>query len=165
MAPALVAADASPLIGLAAAGAFDVLRRMFPRLVVTEEVRNEVLAGTGRPGAFELEDAVRNGWITVVSVPDASADFPELGPGEASTLAFAAAHEGECLVLMDEPFGRARARQLDVPVTGLAGVLLAAKQAELVGSVRPYFQRLAATNFRVADEIMRSVLEAAGEAE
>ena len=39
MAERLVAADASPLIGLAAAGAFDLLRKLFGRVTVTAEVR------------------------------------------------------------------------------------------------------------------------------
>jgi len=45
MAKRLVAADASPLIGLAAAGAFSLLRDLFGRVTVTEAVRDEVQAG------------------------------------------------------------------------------------------------------------------------
>lgn len=48
MAERFVVADASPLIGLAAAGAFDPLRRLFGRVTVTAAVRDEVLAGGGR---------------------------------------------------------------------------------------------------------------------
>ena len=51
MAERLVAADACPLIGLAAAGAFDLLGRLFDRVTVTDAVRDEVLAGGGRPSA------------------------------------------------------------------------------------------------------------------
>ena len=50
MAERLVAADASPLIGLAAAGAFDLLRRLFGEVTVTNAVRDEVLAGRELPG-------------------------------------------------------------------------------------------------------------------
>lgn len=45
MASRLVVADASPLIGLAAAGAFDLLRRLFGQITITDSVRDEVLAG------------------------------------------------------------------------------------------------------------------------
>lgn len=54
MASRLVVADASPLIGLAAAGAFDLLRRLFGQVTITDSVRDEVLAGGERPGAREL---------------------------------------------------------------------------------------------------------------
>lgn len=55
MAERLVAADASPLIGLAAAGAFDLLHRLFDRVTVTAAVRDEVIAG-GRPAGRARDD-------------------------------------------------------------------------------------------------------------
>ena len=50
----LVAADASPLIGLAVAGGFELLHTLFGTVTVTVVVRDEVLAGGGLPGAAEL---------------------------------------------------------------------------------------------------------------
>jgi predicted nucleic acid-binding protein len=74
-------------------------------------------------------------------------------------------HEGPCLVLMDELSGRLYARAHGLSVTGLAGVLLAAKKARLVESVRPFFDRLEKSNFRLSEAIVRAILEQAGEAE
>ena len=51
MAERLVAADASPLIGLASAGAFELLRMLFRQVTVTGAVRDEVLAGGDLPGS------------------------------------------------------------------------------------------------------------------
>lgn len=164
MAERLVAADASPLIGLAAAGGFDLLRGLFGRLVVTTQVRDEVLAGSDLPGARELVGAIRDGWIEVEQVRTDATNLLDLDAGEASTLTLAALHDGPCLVLMDEPSGRSRARARGLDVTGLAGVLLAAKTAHLVDSVRPFFDRLEKSNFRLSTTIVRAVLEQAGEA-
>ena len=50
MAKELVVSDASTLIGLAAAEAFDLLRQLFGEVTVTVAVRDEVLAGGDRPG-------------------------------------------------------------------------------------------------------------------
>lgn len=58
MAFRLVVADASPLIGLAAAGAFDVLRRLFGKVSVTTAVHEEVMAGAALPRARELAAAI-----------------------------------------------------------------------------------------------------------
>ena len=157
MAKRLVAADASPLIGLAAAGAFHLLRKLFGTVTVTAAVRDEVLAGGELPGAHELAAAVRAGWIKVARTPAGAEVFPELGVGEASTLALAMKYCKECLVLMDEPLGRARARAGGIPVTGLAGILLAAKRTRLVRSVRPFFDRLAQSDFRISDRVVRTV--------
>ena len=90
--------------------------------------------------------------------------FTDLGAGEASTLALAINHPGRCLVLMDEPLGRAHARAHGIAVTGLAGVLLAAKRAGLIPSVGPFLERLERSDFRLSEELIRTVLEQAGEA-
>ena len=43
----IVAADASPLITLASAGAFDLLRKLFGRILVTTGVRNGAMVESG----------------------------------------------------------------------------------------------------------------------
>ncbi len=52
-------------------------------------LRDEVLASGERPGARELDEAIRAGWIIVVNAPFDASVFPDLGAGEASTLCFA----------------------------------------------------------------------------
>ncbi len=163
MAERLVAADASPLTGLAAAGAFHLLRTLFDQITVTAAVRDEVLAGSQLPGADELAEAIRDGWINVVDVPPDLIIFANLDAGEASTLTLAIRHAGPCLVLMDEPAGRSYAQRHGITVTGLAGMLVAAKNARLVHSVRPLLERLLASGFRLSDEIISAILVQAEE--
>ena len=159
MAERYVAADASPLIGLAAARGFNLLRRLFGHLTVTTVVRDEVLAGQDLPGAREMANAVEAGWIKVSAAGPEVSKFTDLDAGEAGTLALAINSPGPCLVLMDEPFGRAHARANGLAVTGLAGVLLAAKRAGYITSIGPFFQRLEGSNFRLSQEIIQTVLE------
>ena len=156
----LVAADASPLIGLAAAGAFDLLHRLFATVTVTAVVRDEVLAGGDLPGAAELAEAMRAGWIKVVDTESDTALFGDLDEGEASTLTLASQQAEPCLVLMDEALGRWHANEHGFTVTGLAGVLIAARRAGIVDSVRPYVDRLARSDFRISDSVVRAVLQA-----
>ena len=163
MADRLVTADASPLIGLAAAGGFDLLRRLFGHLTITETVRAEVLAGGELPGAAELTEAIRQGWIEVEHTRADAGVFADLDAGEASTLTLAAAHIGPSLVLMDEPLGRSYAKARGLAVTGVAGVFLAAKRAGLVRQVRPFLERLEEQDFRLSDQVVRAVLEQAEE--
>ena len=161
MATGPVIADASPLIGLAAIEAFDLLRRLFGRVTVTEAVHGEVLAGVDLPGVAELEAAKEDGWVDVVPV-DVHAEFADLGDGEACTLSLAVQHAG-CLVLMDERLGRNYARKHGVSVIGLGGVLLEAKRGGFIPEIRPYIDRLAKTDFRVSEGIVQEVLVQAGE--
>ena len=163
MAERLVAADASPLIGLAAAGAFHLLRTLFDQIAVTATVRDEVLAGSQLPGAVELAEAIRDGWINVVDVSPDLITFANLDAGEASTLTLAIRHAGPCLVLMDEPAGRSYAQRHGIAVTGLAGMLVAAKNARLAHSIRPLLERLLDSGFRLSDEIIKAILVQAEE--
>ncbi len=67
MAERLVAADARSLIGLAAAGAFHLLRTLFDQITVTAAVRDEVLAGSQLPDADELAEAIRDATLPHVA--------------------------------------------------------------------------------------------------
>ena len=49
------------------------------------------------------------------------------------------------------------------PLIGLAGVLLAAKRAGFISRVSPLLERLEGSNFRLSEEVIRTVLEQAGE--
>ena len=162
MARRLVVADASPLIGLAAAGAFDLLRRLFGQVTITNSVRDEVLTGGERPGAQELAEAIRTGWIIVVNAPFDASVFPDLGAGEASTLCFAMGRPGPCLVLMDDLAGRAHAHANGLALTGLAGVLIAARKHEYIDRVSALIEKLEGCDFRLSREVVDTILELAG---
>jgi predicted nucleic acid-binding protein len=67
------------------------------------------------------------------------------------------------LVLRDERAGRAQAAQLGVAVTGTAGIILAARQRELIPSARAVIDRLLQTDFRISADLIAAVLRGAGE--
>lgn len=157
-----VAADASPLIALAAAGVLDVLRGLFGTVTITRLVKEEVAGRGERPGASEIDAAMRAGWLRVAPAPPETWRFTEIDSGEASTLALAAAHEG-ALVLMDDTLGRAQAAALGLEMIDLAGLLLAAKRASLIAAVQPVLARLARRGFTMPEEARRELLRAAGE--
>jgi predicted nucleic acid-binding protein len=124
-------ADASTLIALAAAGAFEKLARLFGTLTITRLVKDEVSARPDRPGARALVAAKRAGRIRVAPTPLDTRRLTELDAGEASTIALAIERNG-ALVLMDDALGREQALALGLEVVDSAGVLRAAKQAGLV---------------------------------
>jgi predicted nucleic acid-binding protein len=159
-----VVADSSPLIGLAAAGVFDVARRLFGSLTITRLVKDEIEARSERPGARELVAAMRAGWIRVAPTPLETWRFEQIDPGEASTIALALAHD-DALVLMDDALGRERAVALGLDVLDLSGVLLAAKRAAILGRVQPLLARLARRGFIIPDETRLALLRDAGELE
>lgn len=155
----LVAADASPLIGLAAAREFQLLRELFGTLVVSRAVVDEVMAKQRRPGAAELTAAMRAGWIRVAPTPMSTWQLSELGIGEASTIALTLEHQGPKLVLMDDALGRERAEAMGIEALDLAGLLLAARRARLIGDVRSLLERLNRKGFTIPEPRVRALLE------
>jgi len=159
-----VAADASPLIGLAIAGAFDLLRELYGTLTITRLVKDEITARADLPGAPELETAMRAGWIRVAPTPLDTWKLTQIDAGEASTIALACAHE-QALVLMDDTQGCEQASTLGLQTTGLTGVLLAAKRAQLVERIRPIVERLTRRGFTIPEATLRATLAEAAELE
>jgi uncharacterized protein len=160
--PAFVVADASPLIGLATARAFHVLQELYGTLTITRLVKDEVTGHADRPGARELETAMRQGWIRVAPAPPETWTFPLLDNGEASTLALAQSRS-EALVLMDDALGREQAKTLGIEALGILDVLLAAQRAGIVKALRPLLDRLARRGFVLPGPAIEAALAAAGE--
>ena len=157
-----VVADASPLIGLASAGALHLLRELFETVTITRLVKDEVTGSPRRPGARELDAAMREGWLRVAPAPLETWRLTGIDAGEASTIALAVQQEG-ALVLIDDALGRAQAAAQGLEVLDLAGLLLAAKRAGLVEAVRPLLTRLARRGFTLPNDARRALLRDAGE--
>jgi predicted nucleic acid-binding protein len=160
--PRFVVADASPLIGLATAGVLVWLRELFGTVMITRLVKDEVAGRGARPGAKELDTAMRAGWIRVAPTPPETWGFEQIDSGEASTIALAAKHE-DALVLMDDALARASAAELGLEVIDLGAVLLLAKEARLVGAIKPVLGRLARAGFTIPERRRSALLHEAGE--
>ena len=124
----IVVADASPLIALARVGRLELLREMFGSLLLPEAVWREVVAaGLDRPGVSELGQAT---WVerrVVVDIGLVSLLRQNLGAGESEAIVLAREVDAT-LVLIDERKGRVAAQRLGLRVTGLVGVLIAARE-------------------------------------
>lgn len=164
MAKPTVLADASSLIGLGAIGELSLLRELYSATTITHAVSREVLAKDDLPGARELAQAIRAGWVTTIHAPSGQAEFPTLGEGEASTLSLAISNSAPCLVIMDDLSGRAHAKAKDLAFTGVAGVLVLAKRQAIRAEIRPILEELEANGFRLSRQVIEAVLKEAGEA-
>jgi predicted nucleic acid-binding protein len=118
-------ADSSPLIIMAKLRCFHLLNRLFPRIYISEEVRNEVvLGGAGLPGASEVSKAE---WIEVKQLRNqadllAAQQRYALGVGELSTILMGKALNANA-VLLDDYNARKLARAEGLQVRGTLGLL------------------------------------------
>jgi predicted nucleic acid-binding protein len=166
----LVLTDASPLIGLARVDGLPWLPALFGSVGWPAEVRAEVLTGQGLPGEAAIAQAEAAGWLRLVGPAPALPELPDLDEGEVACIRIALAHQAQeagqavpALLLMDERAGRHIAIAHGLRVAGTAAVIGMAKSRGIIASAREVFARLHATDFRIAPEVIATVLGRVGE--
>ncbi len=158
-----VICDAAVLIGLAKIGKLNLLEKLFGKIYIPGGVYNEVvIKGRGRIGAKEIDQAK---WISKTKVKDRTAVnllFSEFGQGESEVLILGKELKADWMIF-DDARARTAAISAGYRVMGLAGVLLLAKQRNLIEYIKPLFDELVDKNFRLSDKIIKTILEKAGE--
>lgn len=152
---AAVVADTSVLIAFHQIQHLSVLERLFTNIHIPSSVAREAA-----PTLPELPS-----WVLLREPKQPiRAEIAQalLGPGERDVLALALDFKAD-LVLLDDRAARRLALRLELPVSGTAGILLRAKQAGLVPSVRSLVDALLRFDFHLSSDIRAKVLAAAGE--
>lgn len=163
MAQRLVFCDASPLIGLSLINGLGWLESLFGVVCITNVVADELLPGSNKPGEAELAAAIAKGSIRIVEAVWMEPALPTLDEGEASIVRAAVHQQRPCLVVIDETAGRAVAAELGLMVTGIVGIIIAARRRELIASAKHVFEALLQHGFRLADTLIDAALSSLGE--
>jgi predicted nucleic acid-binding protein len=103
-------------------------------------------------------------WIRKVSLElqEQALVYIGLDRGEAEVLALAIEKQAQ-LIVMDERRGRRFAERLGLPTTGTLGILLLAKELQLIKEIAPYLDRLLSSGLFISDDLIATVLMLAGE--
>lgn len=160
--PRLVVVNSTPIIALCLIDQFDLLQKLYDRVMIPTAVQAEVSAGgIAGVGVRELREAV---WVDIVSLQDPSrADLiADLERGEAEVIALAQEQSAD-LVVIDERLARKHAKRLGMRLTGTLGILLRAKQLGMVMAVEPLIEELRQGGIRLGDDLIAEVLSLAGE--
>ena len=155
-------ADTSVIQYLYQIGCLSLLPALYRTVQVPLAVERELAEGH-RLGV-SLPDIGTVAWIQVISLPPQNLvpQISGLGTGEREVISTAVDNPGS-LALLDDALARQYAKDLKVRVTGTLGILLRAKQAELVKTIAPALDQLNALGFRASDATRLAVLRLAGE--
>jgi predicted nucleic acid-binding protein len=144
----IAVSNSSPLIILARVGCFQLLNRLFSRLIISPEVYREVVvAGKGLPGAAEVVDAI---WIETRQFREQGTlttvlkQHP-LGAGELSAILLAKECDAD-VVLLDDHQARQLAKREGLSVLGTVGLLEAFYVRGHLPDLSATFRKLLAEN-------------------
>lgn len=154
--------NASPLIFLARAKLLPLLQLAGPKVVVPKAVSDEIeQRGSADSAARAIAETE---WLEVIPTPPIPPAIQAwgLGMGESSVLAWAYARPGTEAIL-DDLAARRCAATFGVPVRGILGLVLTAKQRGHIAAARPVLLELRAGGMYLSDKVMNQALAMVGE--
>lgn len=158
-----VVCNATPLINFAAINRLDVLQAVFGQIVIPQAVYNETTGSAFRSSQFVLQ-AISSGWLQVRPVFSIALSIPlELDIGEREAIALAL-ETGEEQILLDEREARQVAQSIGLQVMGTLGILLLAKNNQIISQVQPLLNAMIdISQYWVSTTLYQQVLRQAGE--
>jgi hypothetical protein len=159
-----IVSNTSPISNLAQIGQLDLVQQLYKTVLIPYAVYQELSderAGETINTAIQVAN-----WLKVQSVENqdlVNELRSQVNIGEAEAIVLATEQKANRL-LIDERLGRQVAIDLGVKVTGVLGILLAAKRQNLITATQPIMDDLVTkANFRVSEQLYIEVLKAAGE--
>ena len=137
-----IISNTSCLIVLDNIGMLDVLKELYGKVFITEEVSKEF--GKTVPDWIEVRKVSDNKYLKLMK------NFVDLG--EASTIALAVETD-DIVIILDDLKARKLAQKLNLKITGTIGVLVKARKRNIITSTQEVLNKLRNEGFRISDEI------------
>jgi len=152
----IVVSDTSAITALIHVGRQALLQELYEIVLIPEVVHRELARSHPLlPGFLQVR--------TVADETKVARLAKNLDLGEAEAIVLALETNAD-LLLMDEKLGRLAARREGLAITGLMGVLVAARRKNLIPSVRDLVGQIQTeAGFRVSEAVKREAFRAAGE--
>ena len=156
-----VVSNTTPLITLAIIDKLDILRELYGKVYIPNAVLEEIKAGKGKIGYFEIETME---WIIPQKITNEfSMNYLiDLDDGEAETIILAEELQAD-IVLIDEKLARGFAEMRGLTLSGSLGVLLEAKKRGIISKVKPLIEKMLANRRYLSEKIILDLLKSADE--
>jgi predicted nucleic acid-binding protein len=160
----IVVADTTPLLYLSRIGHLEIVRAVHQEILVPKTVWEELVVA--RPAERGVAALQASPWIRVNDDVERAGIDPELAAlldaGEAAAIALAELLRADML-LIDERKGRSVARERGLRIQGTLGLLVEARRAGVLESLRAVLDDLARAGFRVNAHLVTEALRQVGE--
>jgi uncharacterized protein len=162
----IIVSDTSAIGNLAIVNHLWLLQSIYGKVLIPDVVAQE-LSNASRP---EIQAVLLLDWIEIraivnLAMANTLQQDQKLDPGESYAIVLALEQQADEL-LIDERRGRQEAAKLGIPIIGILGVLLVAKQRQLIPQVQPVLDALMQqAAFRVSSALYIQILLQAKEAQ
>jgi len=155
--------NATPLINFANIHRLDILKSLFSEIIIPQAVYTETV-GAEFSNAETIVDEIEAGWLKVELVEKIPDSIPlELDAGEREVIALGLTGKNTRVVL-DERRARKVAQNLNLNMMGTLGILILAKQKEIIPNIKPLLDAtIAEAQYWVNESLYHNVLKAVGE--
>ena len=147
-----IISDTSCFIILTNIGELDLLQKTYGQVLNTIEVAAEF--GSPLPDWIEIQSATDKYRQQILEM--------QIDKGEASAIALAL-EIPDSTIILDDYKAQKIAERLGLEITGTVGVIIKAKLRGVIPSIKPYFENIRKTDFRLTDAIEKQALKEAGE--
>ena len=158
-----IVADSGPLIALAYLNILDLPHKLFGNVLVPTTVFVECVHSAHKPGSHAIQHAREAALFNVVDDPHIPEQLAHLLLDAGEQAAIALALQRQAAVLIDEARGRRAAERFKVPLIGVCGLLVKAKQTDYIPAIAPLLQHLRTAGYFISDDLCKTVLSLAGE--
>lgn len=157
-----IIADSSPLIILLKSDFEHILFELFDEILIPEAVWQEVLAGGDDDIAKQKLSSLT--WAKRVSINAINTEIENynLGKGETEALSLALETKNSGVIL-DDHAARKCAGNLKIPFIGTGGLLISAKQKNLILSVSEALEKVQSEGLWLSDTVIEMLKKKAGE--
>jgi predicted nucleic acid-binding protein len=148
----VIISDTSCLIVLNNIGELELLHKLYGEILTTSIIADEF--GDKLPTWVKIQNVQDIYRVRILEL--------QIDKGESSAIALAL-EIPESTLILDDFKARKIAEGLGLKMTGTLGIIIKAKLNNLIPSVRPIFEKIKKTNFRISEEIELDAYKAAGE--
>ncbi|KFC24153.1 DUF3368 domain-containing protein [Chryseobacterium sp. FH1] len=148
----IIICDTSCFIILSKIGELDILQKLYGEIITTPDIAEEF--GEILPDWVNIKSAESQNTQRILET--------QIDKGESSAIALALEVANSTLIL-DDFKARKIAQNLGLVFTGTIGIIIKAKLNGVIPSIKPFLEKIKATDFRISFEIEIQALKEAGE--
>ena len=148
-----VVSNTTPIITLLKISEFELLQKLFGKIIIPTGVYEEIEAGKSKKFYLDLKNI---DWIEIRNVKETRELLIDLDKGEAETILLAKEINAN-YVIIDEKLGRKYANYFDLKVIGTLGILKEAKKRDLIKDLKEIVNKMKENNIWLSKKIIDDI--------